>query len=105
MFGLPVFGKPAAHPKRLSQEDEIYISLFYPTRIIHKVRERIEQDNFKGPAVNLIRKIAREMYEEEDEETRSIVTAAVNAQRVGKAEEDEEGDEENDKPTPEQYQQ
>ncbi|KZP31900.1 hypothetical protein FIBSPDRAFT_944527 [Athelia psychrophila] len=106
MFGLPVFRHPAVHPTRLNQEDEIYISLFYPTRIIHKVREHIEKDEFKGPAVNIIRQIARQMLEVEDEETRGIVTAAMDAQRVAHAEEDKdkEGNKKDDKPTPEQYQ-
>lgn len=105
-LGLPVFGQSAAahKPHRVNQEDEMYIKLFYPTRIIQNVRERLKQEALTGPAVNLIRKVAREMYEKEDSETQAKVRSALAAQRVENAEESEEEVAVDDTPTPQQYQ-
>ncbi|KZP30675.1 hypothetical protein FIBSPDRAFT_883815 [Athelia psychrophila] len=105
-LGLPVFGQSAAahKPHRVNQEDEMYIKLFYPTRIIQNVRERLKQEELTGPAVNLIRKVAREMYEKEDSETQGKVKSALAAQRAENAEESEEEVAVDDTPTPQQYQ-
>lgn len=106
LFGLPVFGKPARASKshRMNQEDEVYINLFYPTRIIKTVRERNMEENLKGPGINLIRKVARELYEKEDEETRAIVRAKLASLKKVEESDEEEEELEAGSPTPGQYQ-
>lgn len=109
VFGWPAFGKRGRtqKPHRVKQEIEIYFNLFYDTRIITTVRERLAQTGLTGPAINLIREVAREMYDKEDEQTRAAVAAEMAIQRQGNdvdSEDDSEDLEEARTPTPEQYQ-
>lgn len=104
-FVLPTFGL-ASRPQRINQDTEVYINLYYASRIASLVKERLAQQNHKGPAINLVRQVAREMYDKEDVATRAAVAAEVVSQAESKAREDEAlleiqalG------PTPQQYQQ
>lgn len=94
--------------RRVNQEDEIYINLFYSTRIVETVRQRIASQNLKGPAINLIRAVARELYEKEDDKTRAIVKAKLAGLKMGEESDDEEEEEEEEREdaplTPQQYQ-
>lgn len=78
----PSFGKSVVHDKaqRAPQETEAYIHLYYPSRLIEHVERRTIEEDHRGPKINLIRQVAREMYEKEDEETRAAVLAHVGAE-------------------------
>lgn len=106
-----MFGKPAHASKtqRVNQEDEVYINLFYQTRICKAAQDRITSQNIKGPAINVIRAVARELYEKEDEGTRAVVKAQLaSLKKEEKAEEvsddEAEGEGEDAPLTPAQYQ-
>lgn len=109
LFGLPVFGKPVRTSKsqRVNQEDEVYINLFYPTRISKTAQDRIASQNIKGPAINVIRAVARELYEKEDEGTRAVVKAklaSLKQEEMTEEVSDDEAEGEDAPLTPQQYQ-
>lgn len=87
IFVLPTFGQ-ANKPHRINQETEVYINLYYTSRITPVFKERLAQHEHKGPAINLVRQVAREMYDNEDNITRGIVAAAIASQAEAKADED-----------------
>ncbi|KAF7977624.1 hypothetical protein HWV62_3022 [Athelia sp. TMB] len=90
----------AIKPRRRLQETEAYIRLHYKERIIQVVNERVAAVAVKGPMINLIRQVAKELYELEDDETRVAVKAYITAHAEKlQAEAPEPVD-----PTPEQYQ-
>lgn len=105
---LPVFGQPNVKDKpcHTPQETEGYIDLFYDSRIAPRV-QHCAADGHKGPYINLIRQVARDMYTDEDEETRAAVRAHLAAQTEEREAEtkalaEAEGA---SQPTPQQYQQ
>lgn len=105
----PVFGHSAVHekPHRAPQETEAYIHLYYPTRIITHVERRVIEEDHHGPKINVIRQVAREMYEKEDEETRAAVLAyvAAEAEKTDMTQTALAEAEVAENPTPQQYQQ
>lgn len=106
---VPAFGRLAVHGKaqRAAQETEGYIHLYYDSRLITHVERRTIETNHRGPQINLIRQVAREMYEKEDEETRAAVIAHLAAEAAKKTAEQKAlaEAESAEHPTPEQYQQ
>lgn len=72
-----IFDVPSAKPHRRLQSTEAYIRLYYDSRIMEPVRQHIADTDLKGPMIHLIRKIAKEMYEAEDTETREAVEAYI----------------------------
>ncbi|KZP04770.1 hypothetical protein FIBSPDRAFT_967837 [Athelia psychrophila] len=95
---LPTLGG-VTKPHRLPQETEAYMNLFYDDRIAAEVQARITDQS--GPKINVVRKVAQEMYEKEDAETRAAVAALI----ASRAEEMVNGAEDLGKePTPQQYQ-
>ncbi|KAF7965470.1 hypothetical protein HWV62_43299 [Athelia sp. TMB] len=106
-FGMPALGKSGKKkgPGRVSQLTEIYINLYYPTRMLPIVNKRLEDVTFTGRSIDLIRQVAREMYAEEDEETRAAVEAVRATQQQGMVENaDDEDSEGEGEPTPQEYQ-
>lgn len=77
-------GATLDRPSRVNQEDEVYLHLFRD-RIMPTVEERITDEDFKGPPINIIRQVARELYENEDEQTRATVAAELGLQTERKA--------------------
>ncbi|KAF7967634.1 hypothetical protein HWV62_33613 [Athelia sp. TMB] len=90
----------AAKPRRRLQETEAYIHLHYKERILEVVNERVAAIAVKGPMINLIRQVAKELYEQEDDETRLAVKDFIKAH----AEKLQSEAPETVDPTPEQYQ-
>lgn len=105
---MPALGKSGKKkgPGRVSQLTEIYINLYYPTRMLPIVNKRLEDVTFTGRSIDLIRQVAREMYAEEDEETRAAVEAVRATQQQGMVENADDEDLEGEgEPTPQEYQQ
>lgn len=98
------FALQAAKPQRRLQETEAYIRLHYKTRIVSTVRERLNASNASKPMIDLIRKVAKELYDKEDEATRTAVKVYVEDQAAQAAAAFESADLEVVNPTPEQYQ-
>lgn len=99
------FALQAGKPQRRLQESEAYIRLYYKTRIVSTVRERLDATNASKPMIDLIRKVAKELYDKEDDTTRTAVKAYIEEQAVQAAAAAlESGDLEAVEPTPEQYQ-
>lgn len=96
---LPTLGG-VTKPRRLPQATEVYINLFHD-RITPAVQARIAETGHTGPQINILRKVAQEMYEEEDAETLAAVAAVIascaEAKLNAKADSDAE-------PTAQQYQ-
>lgn len=102
LLSLPAFGEPAAKPQRARQETEVYITLFYKERILETVKQRTAQDGHTGPMINLIRTVARELYEKEDDATCATVVAKLATE--AKERNAVEGSVHSLQPTPQQYQ-
>lgn len=81
--------------------------MYYQSRIITHVERRAVEEDHHGPKINLIRQVAREMYEKGDEETRAVVLAHVVAQaeKMNVEREALAGAEITEHLTPQQYQQ
>lgn len=73
-----VFGG-AQTKRRQHQEIEIYSKMYYTERVLPAVQERVLRDNHKGPQINLIREITRELYSKESPEIIAAVTTALAA--------------------------
>ncbi|KZP24406.1 hypothetical protein FIBSPDRAFT_888862 [Athelia psychrophila] len=69
----------AGKPHRRLQETEAYIHLHYNDRIVDTVRTRMDESEDKGPMINVIRQAAKELYAQEDDETRTAVNAHIAA--------------------------
>ncbi|KAF7972342.1 hypothetical protein HWV62_18110 [Athelia sp. TMB] len=78
---LPALDSSATQdrPTRVNQETEVYLHLFRD-HIMSVVDKRAIEEDFKGPPINLIRQVARELYNDEDEETRALVAANLSLQ-------------------------
>lgn len=64
-------------PHHCLQSTEVYIRLYYDSQTMEPVRRRITNTDLKGPMIHLIQKVAKEMYEAEDAETRDTVEAYI----------------------------
>lgn len=95
------FDDPTNKPHRRLQETEAYIHLYYKERIVEPLRAEVADTDIKGPMINLIRKVAKDLYEKEDEPTRMAVAAYIETQAAATS---ESADLEQVEPTPEQYQ-
>lgn len=51
--------------------------MYYSERILPEVQARVQRDNHRGPQINLIRQVTRELYDKESPETISAVNAAL----------------------------
>ncbi|KAF7967081.1 hypothetical protein HWV62_35921 [Athelia sp. TMB] len=78
------------NPGRALQETEVYIDLYHQTRLKPIVQQRAIDQNLQGPQINLVRQVAREMYSQEDKETRAAVAAQMAALQLAKKKEEEE---------------
>ncbi|KAF7982380.1 hypothetical protein HWV62_28459 [Athelia sp. TMB] len=87
---LPALDASAApgRPSRINQEDEVYLHLFRD-RIMPSVEKRIIDEDIKGPPINIIRQVARELYKDEDEQTRAMVAAELGIQTERKTQDQE----------------
>ena len=85
---LPALDASVAQDRhtRVNQEDEAYLHLFHD-RVMSVVDERTVDEKFKGPPINLIRQIARELYKDEDEPTRAAVATELSLQAECKVQE------------------
>ncbi|KZP09064.1 hypothetical protein FIBSPDRAFT_900780 [Athelia psychrophila] len=81
-FAILKLGQPTTNNKshRAPQETEGHIDLFYESRITPHVKQCAVDEDHKGPKINLIRQVARNIYEDESEETRAVVRAHLAAQ-------------------------
>lgn len=95
------FANLAAKPRRRLQETEAYIHLFYKERIVEQIRAQVTETDAKGPMINLIRKVAKDLYDKEDQPTRDAVNAYIQSQAAAAS---DNADLEIVEPTPEQYQ-
>lgn len=102
-FALPAFGQATSNdkPHCAPQETEGYIDLFYDSRVAPRVNQHAAEEGHKGPQINLIRAVALDMYEDEDEETHAAVRAHLAAQLEERNTEAKGAQQ----PTPQQYQQ
>lgn len=91
----------AGKPHRRLQETEAYIHLHYKDRIAATVRSRVDEAESNGPMINVIRQAAKELYEQEDDETREAVTAHIAAHAAALLSKEKL---ETVEPTPEAYQ-
>lgn len=100
------FGQSTADKSgRAPQETEIYLKLYNDTRISHRVKQRALELNHKGPMINIIRDVTREMWEDEDDETRDLVAKELAVQLKLREDEQEAAAEmDGQDPTPQQYQ-
>lgn len=64
------------------------------------LRAQVTETDTKGPMINLIRKVAKDLYEREDGPTRQAVLAYIQTQAAAALS----ADLEHVDPTPEQYQ-
>lgn len=87
IFVLPTFGQ-VNKSRRINQETEVYINLYYTSRIAPVLKERLAQHEHKGPAINLVRQVARDMFDKENDVTRAAVAAEIASQAEDKAKED-----------------
>lgn len=71
---------------RINQADEAYLHLFHD-RVMPIVEQRALDENLKVPYVNLMRRVARECFQAEDEETRAAVAAELALQMEQKNQE------------------
>ncbi|KAF7986430.1 hypothetical protein HWV62_31177 [Athelia sp. TMB] len=105
--GLDIFNPPTLDkPGRAPQESEVYIDLYLSTRIRPAVKELARERNHQGPQINLVREVARELWKNEDEETRAAVATRLAAHEKARiAEEDALARAQTAvEPTPEDYQ-
>lgn len=72
-----IFDEAIAKPHRRLQTTEAYIPLYYDSRIMEPVRQRVAETDHKGPMIHLIRNVAKEMYDDEDTETQEAVQAYI----------------------------
>lgn len=96
---LPTLGG-VTKPHRLPQPTEVYINLFHD-RIAPAVQARIAETGHTGPQINILRKVAQEMYEKEDAETLAAVAAVIASRAEAKLNGMADSDAE---PTAQQYQ-
>lgn len=80
---------------------EAYIHLFYKERIVEQIHAQVTETDAKGPMINLIRKVAKDLYDKEDQPTRDAVNAYIQSQAAAAS---DNADLEIVEPTPEQYQ-
>lgn len=90
----------AVKPRRRLQNTEAYICLYYKQRILERVRAEVGRVD-GGPMINVIRKVAKELYDQEDDDTRNTVHTYIQEQAQAQL---ETLDLETLEPTPEQYQ-
>lgn len=57
------FADPANKLCRRLQETEAYIHLYYEQHIVQPLRAQVTHTDIKGPMINLIRKVAKDLYE------------------------------------------
>lgn len=77
----------------------------FPHRINPVVKQRVIDTNHQGPQIDLIRIVTREMWAEEDEVTREVVTKVLAAEAKQREDDEAAAAERNGAdPTPQQYQ-
>lgn len=91
----------ASKPRRRLQETEAYIYLHYKDRIVDTVRAEMDKSEAKGPMINIIRQVAKDLYAQEDDETRTAVNAHIAAHAAAALAKEQL---ETANPTPEEYQ-
>lgn len=96
----------AAKPTRRLQETEAYIRLYYDTRMLEPLRQRVAELEKSGPMINTIREVARDMYEKDkdDEATQIAIAACIEEHAEDKRRLQASKEIEIVEPTPEQYQ-
>ncbi|KZP20051.1 hypothetical protein FIBSPDRAFT_954897 [Athelia psychrophila] len=57
------FADPANKLCRRLQETEAYIHLYYEQHIVQPLRAQVTHTDIKGPMINLIRKVAKDLYD------------------------------------------
>ena len=72
---LSIFGAPTKH--RRLQEAEVYLKLYYESRIEPVVREHLKTSDSDVTSLSIIRKVTKEVWEGEDAETQAEVVAKV----------------------------
>ncbi|KAF7977147.1 hypothetical protein HWV62_4559 [Athelia sp. TMB] len=95
----------AAKPRRRLQETEAYIHLHYKERIAEAVHQRIQgSSDDSGPMINVIRQVAKELYADEDDETRTAVAAYIETKHAEALASLASAELDTVDPSPEQYQ-
>lgn len=96
---LSAFGAPSK-ARRCLQETEVYSKLYYNDRILPAVQRRLKTiKDHKGPIINVVKEVTKELWAVEEAEIRENVAAKMAEQVL------DEGDNEGDMPrTPQQYQ-
>jgi len=96
---VSIFSAPTKARRRL-QATEIYSKLYYKDRILPVVRKRLESiEDHSGPIIGIIREVTKELWCDEDVETRNEVAAKTAQQDIV-----EDDGEEDLQRTPQQYQ-
>ena len=96
---LSIFGVSSKSRRRL-QDTEIYSKLYYKDRILPVVRQRLaSMEDHKGPIIQIIREVTKDLWSEENAEIRAEVAAKMEEKLCeGK------NDNEDAQRTPQQYQ-
>lgn len=72
--GLSIFSIATSKPRRRLQETEVYSKLYYKDRILPAVQDRLKTAGEQnGPLIKLIKEVTRELFADEDAETKAIV--------------------------------
>jgi phage tail tube protein FII len=73
----------SARLRRRLQETEVYSKLYYDARVASVVREQLKSSGPTVKAISVVKRVTREMWDNEDEETKRVVAEAVaKAQEV-----------------------